>query len=213
MTEHIHLDWSIDWKEQTIGGSVQHTMRAVESTSVAIFDSSYLTIKSVTTASGTPLEFDLPPRHKVMGSPLKITLPRELKKGETIDLVISYQTTKDSTSLGWLKPGQTASGLYPFLFSQCQVIYVSVRRRTSAANSKRSLIDSPCCRPSTAAPSFVGDCCLFMTSHQSRPVLNHNSSRFFGASCLMSSPLLQHFRIPPPSRALTVHPSTPRYPS
>lgn len=121
MTKHIHLDWSVDWKEKTIGGSVQHTMRALEATSVAIFDSSYLTIKDVTTASGTPLNFDLPPRHKVMGSALKVTLPRELKKGETIDVVISYETTKECTALGWLKPEQTASGLYPFLFSQCQV--------------------------------------------------------------------------------------------
>ncbi|ORY89696.1 peptidase family M1-domain-containing protein [Leucosporidium creatinivorum] len=123
VTEHIHLDWIIDWKEKTIGGSVQHTMRALESTSVAIFDSSYLTINGVTTASGTPLDFDLPPRHKVMGSALKVTLPHELKKGETIDLVISYETTKDCTALGWMQPSQTASGLYPFLYSQCQAIH------------------------------------------------------------------------------------------
>lgn len=116
-----HLDWVVDWKDQIISGSVQHSMKALKPTSVAVFDSSYLDIQRVSTASGTELEFDLSPRHKVMGSKLSVKLPHELKEGETIELIIKYATTSECTALGWLKAEQTASGLYPFLFSQCQV--------------------------------------------------------------------------------------------
>lgn len=116
-----HLEWIVDWKNKTIGGTAQHTMIAKKPTSVAVFDSSYLTIKSVATASGTPLTFNLPPRHKVMGSALSVDLPHELQEGEKIELVIEYETTAECTALGWLTAEQTASKLYPFVYSQCQV--------------------------------------------------------------------------------------------
>lgn len=58
-----------------------------------------------------------------MGSAFKVYLDRELKAGETVDIIVEYSTTKDCTALGWLKPEQTASGLYPFLYSQCQAIH------------------------------------------------------------------------------------------
>lgn len=96
-------------------------MVAKKPTSVVVFDSSYLVIKSATTASGTPLTFDLPPRHKVMGSALTVTLPHEMQEGEKVEIIIEYETTTECTALGWLKAEQTASGLYPFMFSQCQV--------------------------------------------------------------------------------------------
>ena len=123
VTEHLHLEWSVDWKEPLISGSVQHTMVAKKPTSVAVFDSSYLDIKSVSTASGTALTFDLPPRHKVLGSALKVDLPHELKEGEKVEIIIEYSTTAECTALGWLTAEQTASKLYPFFYSQCQAIH------------------------------------------------------------------------------------------
>jgi leukotriene-A4 hydrolase len=47
-------------------------------------------------------QYDLKPKHEVMGSALHILLPEGLKSGTSIDVKISYSTTKDCTALQWL---------------------------------------------------------------------------------------------------------------
>lgn len=99
----------------------------------AVFDSSYLDITAAALASGTTLEWDLSPRLGAIGSALTIKLPHALSKGDKIELVITYATTKQCTALGWLQDTQTDSGLYPFLFSQNQAIHCRSLIRESVA--------------------------------------------------------------------------------
>ncbi|KAM0789581.1 hypothetical protein ACM66B_000390 [Microbotryomycetes sp. NB124-2] len=122
-TTHFHLDWTIDWKRKIIAGSVEHTLVALKDANKVVFDSSYLDIQQVRLTDGTKLDFELGPRHKVMGSALTIKLDRTYAKNETVHLVLEYSTTKDCTALGWLSAEQTESKKYPFLYSQCQAIH------------------------------------------------------------------------------------------
>lgn len=46
-----------------------------------------------------------------------------LAKGDELVVKIAYATTKECTAIGYLEAQQTASGKYPFLFSQCQAIH------------------------------------------------------------------------------------------
>lgn len=85
-------------------------------------DTSFLQISSVT-AAGAPLSFALGSRHPNLGSKLTITLDAPLASGSTFDVQISYSTTAECTTLGWLEAHQTAGGQHPFLFSQAQAIH------------------------------------------------------------------------------------------
>jgi leukotriene-A4 hydrolase len=108
--------------------------------------------KSVTVSKLPPLschlflelsiwQFDIKPKHEVMGSALHIDLPSTLESGQYVDVKIIYQTTKDGTALQWLDREwvlylvlweiisvdaihrQTQGKMFPYLFSQCQPIY------------------------------------------------------------------------------------------
>jgi leukotriene-A4 hydrolase len=117
-SEHIHLAWKIEWDAQLVTGTVTHSMIAHASTNEVVFDTSFLTINSVHVKGGGALHYDLGERHDVMGSALNVKLGGVIEKGDRIDIIIEYSTTKDCTALGWL-----TSGEYPFLYSQCQAIH------------------------------------------------------------------------------------------
>jgi len=76
-----------------------------------VFDSSFISIKKITAIGEEgekELKWDLPKRHKTMGSALRVELGKSLKKGEKIDVKIEYSTTDDCTALGWLTPEQAS---------------------------------------------------------------------------------------------------------
>jgi leukotriene-A4 hydrolase len=90
----------------------------------AEFDASYLVIKKISLPSKKlELEFNIAPRHPVMGNKLTVYFPDPLPDRTKVDVLIEYETTKECTALGWLEAQQTGSGKYPFLYSQCQAIH------------------------------------------------------------------------------------------
>lgn len=125
-TTHLDLDWSIDWDTRIISGSITHTVQAAhDDVEEVVFDSSYLTIKRCSSSkSSEDLKYKLDERHPVLGNALHVLLPSPLKKGEQTQIKIEYATTDKCTALGWLEADQTASGNYPFLYSQCQAIHM-----------------------------------------------------------------------------------------
>lgn len=125
-TTHLDLDWSVDWTTRIISGSITHTVQAAhDEVQEVIFDSSYLDIKGCTdVSSGSELKYKLDERHAVLGNALHVYLTTPLKKGDTAQIKIEYATTDKCTALGWLEADQTASGNYPFLYSQCQAIHM-----------------------------------------------------------------------------------------
>jgi hypothetical protein len=129
-SEHIHLAWKIEWDAQLVTGTVTHSMIAHASTNEVVFDTSFLTINSIHVQGGSALHYALGERHDVMGSALNVKLGRVLEKGDGIEIIIDYSTTKDCTALGWL-----TSGEYPFLYSQCQAIHArSLVRESFGSN-------------------------------------------------------------------------------
>jgi leukotriene-A4 hydrolase len=125
-TTHLDLDWAINWTTRIISGSITHSVQAAHNeVHEVIFDSSYLVIKSCTdAATGEKLQYKLDERHPVLGNALHVSFAKQLSKGEKSQIKIEYETTEQCTALGWLEADQTASGNYPFLYSQCQAIHM-----------------------------------------------------------------------------------------
>jgi hypothetical protein len=48
-------------------------------------------------------QYDVKPKHPVMGSALHIPLPKSLKTGSSISTKITYKTTAECTALQWLE--------------------------------------------------------------------------------------------------------------
>ncbi|KAH9891199.1 peptidase family M1-domain-containing protein [Cubamyces lactineus] len=122
-SEHIDLNWSVDFAKETLSGSVTHTLvwKKADVREV-IFDAQALDIQKVA-IDGQPGEFSLGPNHEVMGAPLKVVLPANRAVGDKIRVQIFYSTTKACTALQWLDKEQTQGKTFPFMFSQCQPIY------------------------------------------------------------------------------------------
>lgn len=80
-TDHIDLDWSIDWKKQVIHGGAQLRMTATKDIKTVVLDSSYLDIKKVS-VDGAEVKWSHGERIGAMGEGLKIELKDEFKKGQ-----------------------------------------------------------------------------------------------------------------------------------
>ncbi|KAI3623643.1 hypothetical protein CBS14141_003342 [Malassezia furfur] len=120
--ERLHLDWTVDWEQKRIAGTVTHTLHVLEQgTSQAVFDTSYLDIGTVR-VDGQPAEAELRPRHKALGQPLVVQLGAR-EAGTEVTVEIAYTTTDACTALGWLSREQTHAKRAPFLYSQCQAIH------------------------------------------------------------------------------------------
>lgn len=122
-SEHVSLDWIVDFDQCVITGSAVHHLLVKEiDVNQVVFDTADLDISDVEIA-GVSVTFDVKSKHEVMGSALHIDLPSKVAPGQYVDVKIIYQTTKDCTALQWLDKEQTQGKTFPYLFSQCQPIY------------------------------------------------------------------------------------------
>ncbi|MGZ3428258.1 MAG: M1 family metallopeptidase, partial [Polyangia bacterium] len=80
-------------------------------------DTRDLTIESVDDGAAA-LGWQLAPAEPILGARLRVELG-----GGTRRVRIRYRTSPDASALQWLTPAQTAGGVHPFLFSQCQAIH------------------------------------------------------------------------------------------
>lgn len=83
-----------------------------------ILDTRELHIESVTNAEGKPIRFEVAPADPILGSALRIEIPRE---GNTVR--VHYRTGRHASALQWLDAPQTTDGRHPFLFTQSQAIH------------------------------------------------------------------------------------------
>ncbi|KAF9221293.1 hypothetical protein BS17DRAFT_845564 [Gyrodon lividus] len=116
-TTDLELNWKIDFREKKISGYVVHILQVLkDGVDNVVFDTSDLEIGGA--------EFSAGDVHVVMGSALRITLPKPVDAGtEGVRVKVSYSATAASKALQWLDPQQTQGKEYPYLFSQCQPIY------------------------------------------------------------------------------------------
>ncbi|RKP23183.1 leukotriene A4 hydrolase [Syncephalis pseudoplumigaleata] len=124
-TQHVHLDLAVDFQRRELAGKARVRLVAVASdVTKAVLDTRALHIDDVQLAGhSAPVEYALKDAHPIYGSALCVTLPRAYAAGETLELVVSYKTTKESGALQWLAPSQTVGKQHPYLFTQCQAIH------------------------------------------------------------------------------------------
>uniref|UniRef100_A0A803XVL9 Leukotriene A4 hydrolase n=1 Tax=Meleagris gallopavo TaxID=9103 RepID=A0A803XVL9_MELGA len=84
-----------------------------------VLDTKDLQIFKVT-ANGQDAKFAFGEKHSFKGTPLKITLPFEMRRGQEAIIEISFESSPKSSALQWFTPEQTSGKKHPFLFSQCQ---------------------------------------------------------------------------------------------
>jgi len=122
-SEHVDLDWTIDFTQSIISGSATHTLTVrKENVKEVVFDTLALTVEKVL-VEGRPVRYDLGSPHPVMGSALRVPLASAPAVGSKIKITTYYSTTKDCMALQWLEKEQTQGKAFPYLFSQCQPIY------------------------------------------------------------------------------------------
>ncbi|KAF4791556.1 Leukotriene A-4 hydrolase [Turdus rufiventris] len=75
------------------------------------------------TVNGQDAQFAFGEKHSFKGTPLEITFPNELRRGQEAIVEISFESSPQSSALQWFTPEQTSGKKHPFLFSQCQAIH------------------------------------------------------------------------------------------
>ena len=116
-TERIELKLRVDFAARTLSGECALHFREPGAGPLDL-DTRGLAIESVTDLVEKPIRYDLQKPEPILGARLRVELP-----GGTAGIRVRYSTSPDATALQWLTPAQTAGGLHPFLYSQCQPIH------------------------------------------------------------------------------------------
>lgn len=77
-----------------------------------------LLIERIVDGSGTELSFEVGPTEGFMGQRLLVQ-----RKAPTSVITVTYKTGPNASALQWLEPSNTAGGVHPYMFSQCQAIH------------------------------------------------------------------------------------------
>lgn len=118
----LHID--VDFPAKVIHGHVTYELTVVEAaTSELVLDTSYLKINSVSVNGSDDATFKLRDRVEPLGSALVIDLGHSVLPGETVKVVVEYDSTTDGTALQFLDKEVTDGKKAPYLFSQCQAIH------------------------------------------------------------------------------------------
>lgn len=114
---HLDLALTVDFAARTLAGRVRIHLVAPGGGPLDL-DGRDLTIEGARTADGIPIPWKLAETDKIRGDRLRFDLP-----AGTSVVEIDYRTSPGALALGWLDPPQTAGGVHPFMFSQCQAIH------------------------------------------------------------------------------------------
>ncbi|KPP57342.1 hypothetical protein Z043_124952 [Scleropages formosus] len=123
ITKHLNLCYHVDFDSHVLKGRVALTVEVLEDKfSTLTLDTRDLKIFKVT-ANGQEAKFALGVLDAVKGTPLEISLPFELSRGQHVIVEVTYETSPKASALQWFAPEQTAGKKHPYLFSQCQAIH------------------------------------------------------------------------------------------
>ena len=117
----VHLLWRarVDFSTRTLSAEATLTFREPAPGSGPLdLDTRDLAIEAVFEGGGLPVPFTLAAPEPILGSRLRVELPAGARS-----VTIRYRTSPEASALQWLDPAQTAGGVEPFLFSQCQAIH------------------------------------------------------------------------------------------
>lgn len=116
---HLDLDLDVRFEEKILAGAVTLDVERLAEGPL-ILDTRGLAIEHAEADHGTGFHkaaFELGPADPILGAPLTIHVPKEVKQ-----VRVAYRTTPGATALQWLEPAQTASRKQ-FLFTQSQAIH------------------------------------------------------------------------------------------
>uniref|UniRef100_A0A8V0Y6Q3 Leukotriene A-4 hydrolase n=1 Tax=Gallus gallus TaxID=9031 RepID=A0A8V0Y6Q3_CHICK len=120
LTRHLHLRCRVDFGAHALRGTAAFTTRAErDALRCLVLDTKDLQVFKVT-ANGQDAQFAFGEKHSFKGTPLEITLPFEMRRGQEAIIEISFESSPKSSALQWFTPEQTSGKKHPFLFSQCQ---------------------------------------------------------------------------------------------
>jgi leukotriene-A4 hydrolase len=114
---HLDLVLDVDFAGRTLGGRVRIHLAEPGSGPLDL-DGRDLVIDRVQTGDGRAIPWSVAETEKIRGDRLRLELP-----AGTTAIEIAYRTSPGALALGWLDPPQTAGGVHPFMFSQCQAIH------------------------------------------------------------------------------------------
>lgn len=116
----VALDWEarVDFSRKVLAATATLRFDAPAAAGPLDLDSRGLSIEGVLDEAGAALPFELGAEDTILGSRLRVTLPAGARA-----ISVRYTTSPDASALQWLDPPQTAGGVQPFLFSQCQAIH------------------------------------------------------------------------------------------
>jgi len=175
VTKHLSLDLTADFEAEALYGSATLEMRRVrtEATEI-ILDTRDIAIETASfiLPSGETLKAEnrFGETHSIMGTPLFIRLPAEVRDAEELTLRIDYRTSPRSTALQWLPAELTAGLEHPFLFSQSQAIH---------ARSWVPLQDTPAVRITYAATIHTPPELLAVMSADNDPAVERDGNYEF----------------------------------
>lgn len=114
------LGWeaAVDFAARRLDCTARLTLAAPAAAGPLDLDTRQLDIAAVDDGEGRPLAWELGAPEPILGARLRVQLA-----AGTRAVRIRYRTSPDASALQWLTPAQTAGGVHPFVFSQCQAIH------------------------------------------------------------------------------------------
>ncbi|XP_032674153.1 leukotriene A-4 hydrolase [Odontomachus brunneus] len=123
---HTHLELDVNFEQKVLTGKAILDIETKSTTTELILDNRKLVILNVTNAiDGSHLQYDIGSDVE-FGSKLIVQLPQTalaVNDNNKYKIEIKYETSPNATALQWLTAEQTAGGVHPYLFSQCQAIH------------------------------------------------------------------------------------------
>ncbi|MBL8744681.1 MAG: M1 family peptidase, partial [Myxococcales bacterium] len=116
----VSLDWSadVDFASRRISATAVLNLDGANEAGPLDLDSRGLEIESITDDAGRSVPFRIGESDAIIGEKLSLELAAGVRH-----VTIRYRTAPDASALQWLEPAQTAGGVHPYLFSQCQAIH------------------------------------------------------------------------------------------
>lgn len=117
----VALDLEVLFEPKILRGTATLALKRISGNTV-VLDTRDLKILGVEASADTlsfhKTEYALGAADKILGAPLRITVPNNASH-----VRITYETSPGATGLQWLTPAQSATKKYPFLYSQSQAIH------------------------------------------------------------------------------------------
>lgn len=114
ISQHVHLEWVLDFTENIISGSARHSMKIVtEGVTAVIFDCSALVVESVY-INHQETTFEISGSVPGLGSKLIVSIPEGFREENTyFDVLVNYSTSKTASAIQWLDKEATKGALIP----------------------------------------------------------------------------------------------------